>query len=262
MNKKGFFYTLGLMFFALALLTLSVLFVNHSVTLESRQSELNFAQKIYDQDTSTQKALSDTFLRKSNLILALSNDTFTVQETLPVDFSELDSSLSTLESALENSFPIDVGLSLFLSSHDLILQNSNVSYLHNSPTTISIPANSAVSNYNLTLIFSSAVTSCDINAPSGQIGFYFDAQPSNVSCSLAQGVSEAEIGLIVNGQEININLDSSKALTFESDAGVTSTITLMLNESIGRVELPITIAFNDSGLNFNKVSKVRVFLSS
>lgn len=259
-NKKGYLYTLSLSLFAIIFLTLILLFLRSSATLQSRSIELSFYQKNYDLDNSIQDIFVEAFTRESNINFSSDSSSLRLEEGLPNNFVGLNSLVSDLKAFVERDFnSIEVNLGIFLVNHNLILLPLNVTTLHNG-NGIFIESNPDIISYNITLAFSENITFCDSEIEEdGAIDFNFLGNSSDRDCIISQNnAEEVEIDLIVNGEAVTIELDEDGELIIESNATVHSTVEIGFNEisSNSYFQLPIMVEINDSGFNFYKKSKI------
>jgi hypothetical protein len=266
MNKKGFFYTIGLAMFVLVLLSLSVLILRHANAAESRHIELSFAQRVYDTDISVQNIFADTFTSKTGMIFNSTLNTITIKEDLPQDFSTLNSLTSKFKTNVEKDFTnLVVDLGSYLTTHELIFAPSNITYTHLDSGIVNIPANSNITGYDIILTFSGNITTCDTTStPSGSIDVNFVAFPS-AGCNLnVLNVQDADIDLIVSGENVNLDISDNGVLTISTNATVESLITININtlQENGNFEMPIHIEINDSASKFYKKNRVKFPLLS
>ncbi len=267
LKKRGVLYTLSLSLFALVLLALAILFFRHANSTESRHVELSFSQKIYGLDTSIQQIFAESFERESNITASFDGQSITIQEALPLDFTELDNVISTLKTDVENDFTIvNINTESFLSNHTLIFEPLNITYEHESINRIHILPNLNINGYDITLTFFENITSCitDIE-DEGPIDINFTAQSPGDNCIISQeNAEEAEITLVVGGENISVDIEEDGEFNLESNATVESSITINVaeNNQQGHFELPISIEISDSALGFSKQGNVQLPLPS
>jgi len=265
MRKKGMLYTLGLSLFIFVVLLLAVLFFRHAGSVESRNIELSFFQKNYDLDNSIQNVFTWAFVSKSGIVFSSDYSSLTIEENLPDDFTELDNLISELESKVENDFSaVNISLETFLDGHGLVLMPLNITYKHTS-SGIFIESNPNITGYNVTLIFTENITSCtpDIEG-GGTVEIDFLGQSLGDDCVVSQdNVEEGEIDLIVGGEEVTIELGEDGEFTIESNASVSSMMTISFNELDQRTyfQLPIILELTDPVFSFYKRSEVKFPLS-
>ncbi|MDP3919009.1 MAG: hypothetical protein Q8Q35_03865 [Nanoarchaeota archaeon] len=262
-GNKGIFYSLSLTFLALSLLTLSIIFVTHSESVESRQIELSFSHKIYDLESSVQKVFSDALINKG-ITFDSNNYYYTFGETIPRDLTNLENEFSDLKSNIESDFNIiNITLSNF-ESNPRITSSQGIIYSLENNQIIYIEENDDITGYNITLVFTQNMTSCNPSLDeSGTFNLRLSVQSIGENCLVtSSSLDDGEINLNFGSDTVSIDIDDDGDLIITTpNVTVQSTILAYFNTPsvYPSLSIPISLLIHDPSLNFTKTSNVLLY---
>jgi len=267
--SKGVLYTMTLSLLSVALLSIAVLFIQHSTAAESRHVELSFTQKIIDIDSSIQSSFAEAIRLRNTTHVVMTNKSMTIYERLPTNYNTLDNILEDLETSIDSDISIvNVSTHIYNSTtiynqtHAVILQPLNITYEHLSDSNVRIKQNSAVTGYNITFRTTGSISGCSQSITEGTISFEMVALGGGANCTVVNpSVSTASISFSVSGSPVNITIDATGQIDIQSSATIQSEITTYFGEmhDIPYAEVPILIQITDPSFYFVKEGYVRVW---
>lgn len=190
--KKAIFFSLGLTMFAFVVLTLSLIFAENASRYDNRFAELASINRIYDLDTSLQKAISKLFSLDSGMTYTASYTEAVFQQDFPLNFTELNASYNTFRNFIiirEKNIAIDTlssNVSLKVSPQGILYwQNLSRNSSHFSSN------NQKPTSYYFIIDFLELnITGCSSSSFSGNFSFSVAAVGGNgSSCNMTLSVN-------------------------------------------------------------------------
>ena len=264
MNKRGVFYTMMFTLLSAALISIAALFIQHSTSAESRNTELSFTQRIVDIDTSIQQVFAEAIRTRNTTHAVATNRSFTVYERIPTDFDALDDNIiANLRTSINSDIRIaNVSTHIYNATHSVILQPINITYEHYSDSHVRIVPNFAVTGYNITLRANGIISACSKGTTAGGLTFEVYSLGGGSNCTLAsEGAQTGSVSFQVSGGQIEVTLNASGQVNIESGVEIKSELTTYFGEvtSAPYVEVPIIVFITDQSFDFVKESNVRVW---
>ena len=264
MNKAGVLYTMMLSLLSVALLSVAILFIQHSASVDSRHIELSFAQKIIDLDTSIQNTFREAIRIRNTTHATATVNSFTVYERLPTNFNTLDDNiLANLRTSINSDVSlVNVSTHMYNETHGVILQPLGIEYRHESDNRITISPNFAITGYNVTLTTTGAISACSTGTTPGALTFEVYGLGASANCTVASaGALAGTLSFKVSENPVTVTLNASGQLIVESNTTIRSIITTYHSGMSGEpyIEVPISVLITDPSFNFVKQSYVRVW---
>jgi len=256
LQKKGLFSTLSITFFLVVLLSLSMLYFNHSQETASRLVELNYFHKMNELDNS----IRQVYLEKvtQNMTFNLADTSLTIEQTTPDP--NLDTILDNLETDLENDFStVNIDLSGFTATHPLLFSPLNLTQETIGQSVILTPGDDTITSYDLVFLTNTENASCqnDLNA-AGTLDLSVVVDSFGDDCSFNQVNANGTIIVNLNPTfsplYIEISIDENRVLSWEESENFTSTVTANFPSSDATqvIEIPIDIALHNPLFNYHK----------
>ena len=261
--RKGVLYTMTLSLLSIALLSVAVLFIQHSSSAESRHIELSFTQKIIDLDSSIQNSFAEAIQLRNTTHVVVTDKSFTVYERIPTDFDALDDILANLETSINSDIAlVNVSTSSYNATHAVIAQPLNITYEHETDSKIQTKQNFAITGYNITLRTTGSISGCSQSTTPGTLTFEVYGLGAGANCTVSSpGALTGSLSFIISGSTVAVLLNASGQVSIQSNTTIRSEVTTYFNEIQEKTyaEVPIIVQITDPSFYFIKESYVRVW---
>ncbi len=233
MKKRGSFFTLGITFFALVVLSLAIIASSNLASYDTRFSEAVTLHRLYDLDSSTQEAVRIIFQQESGIDIALTQNSTSFSQSLPLNNRDFSVKLKSFGDFVENNENfVKLNFTVTNESTPLIVKPWGIMYKQSySSNAVEVLNTLRATSYSFTVSFTQEnLTSCSSSLVAGSVPLSFTATGTNgTQCLYSQDIDPSGDSTIdVNSVELRIN---NGFINISTSANVTVSTRLSLPDA-------------------------------